>query len=366
MSKLSINLIVYSKSEAKYLPFLFDSLNKQTFQDWQMILVDNKSDGNVVEVAEEELKKIGREYKVIKNDDNIGFASAHNQAYKEANTEYILLLNPDMYLLPDTLEKMVSFLDKHKQVSTVSTRLMQWRFEELNADPRGSSTQIDTQKLEHSFTNDIDAIGIRLFRNRRAVDWLSRYTWEENSESADVRKLFGKSVAEVFGVSGAFAMMRKEQIDKVVLPGDCLFDPTYHSYKEDLDLAYRMRNAGYTSYVLLDTCAYHDRTGAGPKKMGDWAALKNKKNHSPYIRLHSYKNHLRTLYKNEYWQNLYTDLPFILWYELKKFCFLLLTSPKAVLGGWVGIIKDFGYTRKTRKSILKTRTMYWKGLRRWF
>jgi len=361
MPKLSINLIVYSQSEAKYLPFLFASLARQTFQDWEMILVDNKSDGSVLSFAESALKKIGKQYRVIRNDANIGFASAHSIAYQQSKTPYVLLLNPDMFLLSDSIERMVTFLDAHQNASTVSTRLMQWRFEGLEHE-----TNTDLKTLEQSFSNDIDAIGIRLFRNRRAVEWLSRFTWSADSESEDVRKLFGKSVVEVFGVSGAFAMVRKAHVDKVLLSGGDLFDRTYHSYKEDLDLAYRMRNAGFTSYVILDTCAYHDRTGASPKKMGDWSAIKNKKNQSYYVRFHSYKNHLRTLYKNEYWQNVLLDFPFILWFEIKKNVYLLLTDPMIVLRGWKEILQYARYTREARKSVLKSRTMYWKGLRRWF
>ena len=161
-------------------------------------------------------------------------------------------------------------------------------------------------------------------------------------------------------------MLRKSMIDPLLLAGENLFDPTYHSYKEDLDLAYRMRIAGHTSYVLLDTVAYHDRTGAGPKSLRDSAAIKNKSKQSYFVRYHSYKNHLRTLYKNEYWQNFVLDFPFIFWYELKKFGFLLLTQPKIIILGLKELFQHQKYTRAARKQIKATRKMYWKGLRRWF
>ncbi|KKQ39061.1 MAG: Glycosyl transferase family 2 [Candidatus Magasanikbacteria bacterium GW2011_GWA2_37_8] len=216
------------------------------------------------------------------------------------------------------------------------------------------------------FTSQIDAVGMKLYRNRRAVEWLTRQEWAKDSENKEVREIYGKPVREVFGVSGAFPMYRKNLLDKVLLPGNNLFDPTYHSYKEDLDLAYRLRNAGYVSYVLLDAVAYHDRTGAGPKEMGDWAALKNKKKQSYFVQYHSYKNHLRTLYKNEYWQNILMDFFPIVWYELKKLGYLLLINPSIIFKGWVEIIKDRSYTRSARVKILASRKMYWKGIRRWF
>ncbi len=350
MPQLSIHMILHSDEQTKYLPFLFESLQKQTFTDYEFVLIDNSSGSSVIAVAENELKKIGRPYRVLDAGGNVGFAVGHNLAYKNTRTPYFLLLNPDMYLQSNVLENMVRFLDEHHDTSNVSVRLMRWDFD---------------HGLE-GFSNDVDAIGIRLFRNRRAVEWLTREEWKKDSENSDVRKIFDKPAIEVFGASGAFVMYRRSCIEHLLLPEQSLFDPTYHSYKEDLDLAYRLRNAGFTSYVLLDTVAYHDRTGAGPRNLGDVAAIKNKKTQPYYVSFHSYKNHIRTLYKNEYWQNFLLDAPFILWYEIKKLGFLLLTNPKVVLLGWKEIFAHFGYTRAARKAIHKTRKNHYQGIRRWF
>jgi len=363
MAKLSIHLIVYSKNESKYIPYLFESLKKQTFQDWQMIVIDNKSDGDVLSVVERELKALEKPYEILKQEENLGFASGHNVAYNHAQTEYVLLLNPDMYLMPDTLERMVDFLDRHKQASAVSTRLMRWDFDLVQNAASDASLSVQAEK---GYTSQIDAIGIRLLRNRRAIEWLTGQTWAKDSESVEVRSIFEKKMVEVFGISGAFPMLRKSLIDQVLLPGYFVFDPTYHSYKEDLDLAYRMRNAGFTSYVLLDTVAYHDRTSAGPKTLGDFAAHKNKARQSEYVRFHSYKNHIRTLIKNEYWQNFLIDSPFILWFEIRKFGYLLLTNPTILLKGWKEIFANFSQLRTSMKAIRASRKMYWKGIRRWF
>ncbi len=350
MPKLSVHMILHSDEQKKYLPFLFESLSKQTFFDWEMILIDNCHGLSVVKMAEEELKKLGRPYRILYAGGNVGFSAGHNLAYKNCTAPYFLLLNPDMYLMPDVFANTVKFLDEHHDTAAVSVRLMRWDFE----------------KAMNGFTEDIDAIGIRLFRNRRAVEWLTREHWGKDSESADVRKLYEKPVTEVFACSGAFVAYRKSCIEKVLLPGDNLFDPTYHSYKEDLDLGYRLRNAGFTSYILLNTVAYHDRTGAGPRNLGDAATIKNKRTQPYYVSFHSYKNHLRTLYKNEYWQNVLLDFPFIFWYELKKFGFLLLTNPKIIFMGWKEIFAHISYTNKARKAIRATRKNQWKGIRRWF
>jgi len=362
MKKLSVNIVIYNG--AKYVPFLMVSLKRQTFKDFEIIYVDNLSTDGTYELMEKELKDSGLEYRIIKNDANYGFAVGHNQAYKETTAPFFLLQNVDMYLMPDALEKSVKFLEDYKEAVAVSPRLMRWDFEKVINVYKNGSDLVSAAK--EGFTSQVDAIGIRLFKNRRAVEWLTREEWAKDSENSFVRDLYDKQVCEVFGVSGALSMYRKSATDKVLLPGNNLFDPTYHSYKEDLDLAYRLRNAGYTSYVLLDTTAYHDRFGAGPKEMGDFAALKNKRKQSAFVRYHSYKNHLRTLYKNEYWQNFLLDFPFIFWYEFKKFCYLLITDPKIIFKGWFEIIKDRKYMREARNMIIASRRLYWRGIRRWF
>lgn len=361
MKKLTVNLVV--QDGEKYIPFLFSSLKGQTFKDWELLVWDNASTDKTVELIEGEMKDSGISYRIIKNNENIGFSGGHNILYKEVKTPYFLLQNVDMYLMPDTMEKLVNFLDTHPDTVSVAPRLMRWDFEKTKASFTNSSNI--SRSAESGFTSQIDAIGMKLFRNRRAVEWLTKQTWAHDSESADVREIFSKPVQEVFGVSGAFQVYRKTITDKVLLPGGYIFDPTYHSYKEDLDLAYRLRNAGFVSYVLLDSLSYHDRTGAGPKAMSDYAAVTNKFVQPYFVAFHSYKNHLRTLYKNEYWQNVFVDFPYIFWYEFKKFVYFLFFRPSIVLNGFLEIFKTRGYLQSAREVILKSRRLHWKGIRRW-
>ncbi len=361
MQKLSINLVV--QNGEIYIPFLFDSLKKQSFKDYKILIWDNGSTDNTVSCIEKELENLGIEYRITRSPHNIGFAAGHNELYRQVNTLYFTIINVDMYVLPDVFAKMALFLDRYEETVSVAPRLMRWDFEKI------SPTLINKEEMSASarigFTSQIDAIGIRLFKNRRAVEWLTQQQWAQESSSKEVREIFDKPVLEVFGVSGAFSMYRKSIVDRVLLPGNNFFDPTYHSYKEDLDLAYRLRNAGFVSYVILDAVAYHDRTGAGPRQMSDFAVIHNKSSQSFFVKYHSYKNHIRTLYKNEYWQNIVLDAPSIILYELKKFFYFLFTSPSLVIRGWIAIIKYWSYTTSARKSIVASRRMPWKGIRRW-
>ncbi|MFA6424364.1 MAG: glycosyltransferase family 2 protein [Candidatus Magasanikbacteria bacterium] len=353
MQKLSVHLVVWNG--AKYIPFLFESLRKQTCKDWFLYIVDNDSKDNTIELIKKELENFSVPYKFVVNPTNNGFAGGHNQVYRDTDSEYFLLLNQDMYLQPDCLDKMVVFLDDNKDVAAVSPRLMKWDF-----------AKIATEGLEKSFSNQIDALGLKIFRNRRVIEQYTQCNWDDVKK--DYRFHGNDNVIkplEVFGASGAFPMLRRSAMQQVAFDGSQFLDESYHAYKEDVDLSYRLQSAGFKSYILLDIVAYHDRTGAGPKGMDDKSAIQNKKNQSPWVQYHSYKNHLRTLYKNEYWRNVTLDFPWILWYELKKFAFLLLFDRK-VLAGLKEVWQGREDLKSKRKQINKIKKADYKSLRKWW
>lgn len=338
MNKLSINLVTWNG--AKYVPHLFDSLRKQTYTDWTLLVVDNNSGDGMVESIKNELDNFPVQYKIIENKENRGFAGGHNQAFKETGAEYVLLLNQDMYLAPDCLEKVVMFLDRHPEAASVSPRLMKWDF------PK-------------NFTDQIDALGLKVYRNRRVVEQFTQQEWSKIGP----KLLANGQELMVFGVSGALPVFRASSLKSIAYPDGSIFDESYHSYKEDVDLAFRLASAGFKSYALLDAVAYHDRSAAGPKQTSDASALDNKKKQSEWVKYHSYKNHLMTLYKNEYWQNFILDFPWILWYELKKFVYFLLFDRK-VLGGLKEI---FGKKLAQKRQLIKSlRKISWQEMRKWW
>lgn len=337
MSKLAVHLVTWNG--AKYAPYLFDSLKKQICKDWILIVLDNNSSDNTVELIKKELNTFPVQYNFIANKENRGFVGGHNQVFKESDAEYILLLNQDMYLAPDCLEKIVMFLDQHPEAAAVSPRLMKWNF------------------AEKVFTDQIDALGLKVYRNRRVIEQYTQQNWP------DLKSILPTTVLPVFGVSGALPAFRASVIKSIAYKDGSIFDESYHSYKEDVDLAWRLAAGGYRAYVLLDAVAYHDRSAAGPKQSDDVSALANKKQQSEWVKYHSYKNHLMTLYKNEYWQNFALDFPWILWYELKKFIYFLLFDRK-VLGG----LKElFGKNLAKKRRLIKSlRKISWQETRQWW
>ena len=269
--KLSVQLVTWNGS--KYIEYLFASLKKQTFLDWKLIILDNASSDDTVEKIKLELEDFSILYELILNKENKGFAGGHNQVFSSTDSDYVLLLNQDMYLMSDCLEKMVKFLDGNKDIAGVSPRLMRWDFSQCHPcegeNPGG-------------FTDQIDSLGLKIFRNRRVIEQYTQENWSELKDN------FSNNILETFGLSGAFPMFRRSAINEILLGGK-MFDESYHSYKEDFDLAFRMLSHDMQSRVLLDVVAYHDRAGAGPKEMDDKSAWESKKKQSDWVKYHNAK-----------------------------------------------------------------------------
>lgn len=338
MFKLSLNLVTWNG--AKYLPVLLNSLKQQTYQDWILNVFDNHSSDETVKILKKELNSLSVQFNLLENQINVGFASAHNQLFQQVDTPYVLILNQDIQLEPDCLAKLVDFLDRTSAVA-VSPRLMKWQERQI-----------------------IDSFGLKVWRSRRVVERLANRTWTDFDQRV-VHKLDKSKQAEVFGVSASCAMYNCQMLKKILLAGQQLFDDSYMAYKEDVDLAYRLQSAGGKSYVLLDTAAYHDRTGSGGHDLSDQQAVKNKPSQSKLVKYHSYKNHLATLYKNEYWQNFVLDWPWIVWYELKKFVYFLLFD-RSVLRGWWSLWQNRAVLKEQRQLIKKARQLSWREIRRWW
>ena len=360
MKKLTVQLVTWNGET--YIPYLFASLAHQTYTNWELVVLDNASEdttlANIREAIEtHQLKNC----QITESPTNSGFAGGHNALFQKTQGEYVLLLNQDMYLMPDAFENMVQFLDTHGDVAAVSPRLMKWDVDSL------FSTHTS---LENSFTDVVDSLGLKVFRNRRVIEKYAGKEWStvkpKMNMSFHAERFRDEGMAlEVFGVSGAFPMLRRSSISSVAFSDGTFFDNDYHAYKEDVDLAFRLRSAGYRSFVLLETIAYHDRSASGQEHLGDIAAAKNKKKQSSWVAYHSYKNHLMTLYKNEYWQNYLLDVVFIKWYELKKFGWFLLFE-RPVLKG-LGEIWSLRKTlKKKRLEIQHKRRVSWKELRAWW
>jgi teichuronic acid biosynthesis glycosyltransferase TuaG len=104
-----ISIITPSYNSKRFIKETIDSVISQTYQNWEMIIVDDKSKDDSVEFIKDLIKDEGK-IKLIVLDKNIGAAMARNKAIDIAQGRYIAFLDSDDIWLPQKLEKQLSFM----------------------------------------------------------------------------------------------------------------------------------------------------------------------------------------------------------------------------------------------------------------
>lgn len=177
----------------------------------EVFVVDNAStDGSAVMVRAEYPR-----VRLIVNAENVGFARANNQGIEQSEGRYVVLLNSDTEVHPGALEAMVAFMDEHPEAAGCGPRL-------LNGDGslQASCHPMLTPGREFWRLMFLDRIW------RRAT--YAQQRWDL------------KIPRRVEVIKGACLMLRREVLDEVGL-----LDEQYFMYTEEMDLCYRMLQAGW-------------------------------------------------------------------------------------------------------------------------
>ncbi len=124
MTRVSIQMCTYNR--AKYIEQAIESVFDQTFQDWELIVLDDASTDNTEEIIKKYTDKDNR-VKYFKNNLNIGISKNRNKSLSLSNGEYVAVLDSDDYWIDkNKLEKQVDFLDKHPDYCLVGTHFIKF------------------------------------------------------------------------------------------------------------------------------------------------------------------------------------------------------------------------------------------------
>jgi GT2 family glycosyltransferase len=234
--KLSITIVNYNQ---KYFPRLcVEALKKsKTDFDFEIIVCDNNS----VDESLDYLKKVAKkgDIKLVEPGKNLGYGRGHNFAANEAKGKYILILNTDITVEPDTLQKLVDYLEDNPDVGMVGPKLIYHNGE--------------VQKSCRRHFKFIDLFIKRTFL-KKIWPFSKRY---KNYIMGDFNH---RSTQEVDLITGAFMVLPREVFDKV--RG---FDERYFLFMEDFDLCRKVQLAGYKVIYYPEAKAthYHKRLSQG-------------------------------------------------------------------------------------------------------
>lgn len=305
------SIIIINWNGAKWLPRCLDALRAQSFKDFEIILVDNDSTDNSLQIIEEHHPEI----RVLKLDKNTGFAAGNNHGAEIAQGEWLVLLNNDAFALSDWLEKLHLAINKYPDFAGFGSCL-------LNAE---TPTTIDG--LEDVY--HCSGYAYRLGNNQP----LSSYR---------------NTSREIFGPCGAAAIYRTDAFHD---SGG--FDEDYFCYFEDVDLAFRMRLYGYRFRSVPNAVVHH----IGSASVGRL---------SYFSRYHGHRNLVWTFVKNMPGWLLFLFLPIHITLNLYSLIAISFNGqPGAIWRAKYDALLGLPRAWEKRKRIQARRSITTTALMRW-
>ena len=272
MPKVTVVQVVYNSK--KFIEPVFTAVFKQTFKDFKFVVVIAGNDDGSKELIAQRFPEV----EIIDPGYNIGFAKGHNLVFEKYDSEFFQLVNPDMIMEPNYIEEMLKAFSDPK-VGAATGKLLKYDFDNNHK------------------TTIIDTTGVTISKSGRARD---RGQHEVDNHQYD-------NLTNVQAVSAAGSMYRKAALEATKVPHvhtrlyECeYFDEDFHSYWEDVDLSWRMANAGWKNIFVPSAVGYHGRTAGSSKKgyKDVFGFIAHHRKLSPYIRQLNYKNHIFMYIKN--------------------------------------------------------------------
>lgn len=225
---MDVSIIYVNWNSTGYLKESIASVYEHTHGiQFEIIVVDNASPIRDVDSVKEQFPEIT----LIKSAVNLGFAGANNVGFKSSTGDSILFLNPDTKLVNSAIEIMAGRLKSLADAGIVGCRL-------LNTD-----LSLQTSCIQRFPTILNQVLDTDYLRGR----WPNNPLW-------GISPLYSNNgePAKVEVVSGACLMIKRAAFETV-----SLFSEEYFMYAEDLDLCYKVKQAGFTNYYVGEGTVIH-------------------------------------------------------------------------------------------------------------
>ncbi|MBN8605794.1 MAG: glycosyltransferase family 2 protein [Caulobacterales bacterium] len=215
MSPPLATIIVISFNSARWVARQRAALDAQTERRWRLIVLDNASR----EDERPHLRDLPSDSTIVQSAVNLGFAEGNNAAARDADTPYLVFLNPDAFPEPDWLEKLIAA-----------------------AEANPSAGAIGSLQLKAGAPDVLDGAGDVLHVS--GMGYRGGYGHGRGSAT--------QTLAEPFSACAAAMLVRRDAFETV---GG--FDPRYFCFFEDIDLCFRLRLGGWRILQAPDAVVTH-------------------------------------------------------------------------------------------------------------
>ena len=300
------SIIIVNYNGKKYLAKCLNSIFKNKYSKFEIIIVDNKSTDGSVDFVIDNFSRNLSKIKIVKLNKNYGPAYARNKGFEKSVGKFICFLDNDTQVHPNWLTNAKKLFDSDKKIGCIQSKLL-----------------LANQK------NRIDYVG-EFLGNLGFLKSTAQYGEIDNGQYDSSNSILAAKSAGMF-------IRRQAFIDA----GE--FDPDYFIFMEESDLGWRTWLAGYKNIFCPKSIVYH--------KFSSTKDIVDPKFNNYLVRFHGTKNYIQTLIKNLSFWYLLKILPvhLILWFCLATY--LLLTgkflSAKNI---YKGLFWNFSHLRQTLRK----------------
>jgi len=223
MSEINVSVIIPNWNGKELLKDCLSSLKKQTYKNFEIILVDNGSEDNSAKWVEKNYPKV----KIVKLEKNFGFAKAINEGVKLSKAEYVVFLNNDTKADEDWLKNLVECINHHPEIISINSKI-----------------------LNYFNPKFIDGVGIEV----NEVGQAKSIGWNEEDKGQFEKEQY------IFGATGGASLFKRTDFTAVGL-----FDENYFMYSEEVDFAFRAQFLGYKSIYCPKAIVFHKHKASAIK-----------------------------------------------------------------------------------------------------
>ena len=252
---MDLSIIIVTWKSLAYLRLCLASIVRETRGiTYELIVIDNASDDG----AEESIRLEFPQVIFIQNSTNLGFARANNVGYCRSSGDVLAFLNPDTELLDNVFLEMVAHLRHSPGIGAAGARL-------LNTD---GSLQTSCVQTFPTISNQLLDSAVLQRRFPRLRMWGMKALYSES-----------KQPSTVDAISGACFVVTRTAFEQAGL-----FTETYFMYAEDLELSYKLKQAGYQIHFVPACRLVHHGSKSSERVGPNFETLQQKESILQFLR----------------------------------------------------------------------------------
>lgn len=232
---MDLSIVILNYQTFELTKNTIDSVLKYDYPfSYEILLVDNASGDDSLSKLKDYFKD---RVKFIASAENKGFAAGNNQALAIAEGRYILLLNSDTVVWENTLENIYNYMEKHNDVGACGCRVL-----------------LENGELDKACKRSFPNVKNSFFR-------LFHIPTNSRDANYNLDSLPDDEIYEIDCLTGAFMFIKSEVLDKVGF-----LDESFFMYGEDIDLCFRIKNAGWKIVYYGKSKITHFKGGSSKKQ----------------------------------------------------------------------------------------------------